>query len=331
MGTRSRVLAALLLFGVGALVLPSTGLAGSDEQIDWNAVKATAPEDWSEELQAQLVAAGHDLEVLAGRVRLIQRSQREEATARDGARLHALRPRIAAAAMATAPEDWSEELKAAVVRAGWDLDEFMEGIRQRQEMAASERSAEPQRDDGVDWEAVKTTSPEDWSDELKAQIVAAGYDVGAIAERVRLGQQKRDEDPDRGVAAELDAIGRRIRMAVANGDMTAEEGRKKWQAARERLAAGDADDDDRLREFQRGVAARAMAAPPEEWTDELKAAILRARWDLDDFTEGIRQRQAAARESGDASRSLTGPQAGTDTAVQERTWGQVKAEVANPE
>ena len=60
-----------------------------------------------------------------------------------------------------------------------------------------------------------------------------------------------------------------------------------------------ADEDEALREFQRGVAERAMAIPPEEWNDRLKAAIVQAGWDLDEFTEGIRQRQARQADSED--------------------------------
>ena len=98
----------------------------------------------------------------------------------------------------------------------------------------------------------------------------------------------------------LDDIGRRIRAAVAAGEMTPEQGRARYQAARESLAdEGDRDGTDRLREFRRGVAERAMAMPPEEWDDELKAAIVRAGWDLDEFTEGIRQRQQMATEPTD--------------------------------
>ena len=47
------------------------------------------------------------------------------------------------------------------------------------------------------------------------------------------------------------------------------------------------------------VAERAMAIPPEEWNDRLKAAIVQAGWDLDEFTEGIRQRQARQADSED--------------------------------
>ena len=60
---------------------------------------------------------------------------------------------------------------------------------------------------------------------------------------------------------------------------------------------GNVDNAERL--FWAGVAERAMAIPPEEWNDRLKAAIVQAGWDLDEFTEGIRQRQARQADSED--------------------------------
>jgi len=59
---------------------------------------------------------------------------------------------------------------------------------------------------------------------------------------------------------------------------------------------GRRDEEETLREFQRGVAERAMAIPPEDWDDGLKAAIVRAGWDLNEFAGGIRERQEAIRE-----------------------------------
>ena len=113
---------------------------------------------------------------------------------------------VAERAMAIPPDEWNDRLKAAIVQAGWDLDEFTEGIRQRQARQADSNAPE--------------------------------YD-------------------------------------------------------------GSGDEDEALREFQRGVAERAMAIPPEEWNDRLKAAIVQAGWDLDEFTEGIRQRQARQADSED--------------------------------
>ena len=140
--------------------------------------------------------------------------------------------------------------------------------------------------DSVDWEMARTTAPEEWSEELKSQIIAAGHDLEEIAERIRLRQQEE-------VARRTDEDG----------------------------------DSDRLAEFQRGVAARAMATPPEEWDEEMKRAIRRAGWDPVVLAERVRQARASDSESVDLSEL----QSGASTVIQERTWGQVKREVANPE
>lgn len=177
-----------------------------------------------------------------------------------------------------------------------------------------------QTEDDVDWETVKTTPPEEWSEELKAQIIAAGHDVEAIAERVRLGQAESGDKE-----AELEALGRRIRAAIENGEMTAEEGRRKMEEARRQIA-GQPSREERIWNA-------AMATDPDEWSDELKEAIARAGWDLDEFTEGIRQRQQRqqmALESDDPQGDRLESRAGEDTAIQETSWGQVKKEIGDP-
>ena len=62
----------------------------------------------------------------------------------------------------------------------------MAAVRKRMEAASGERG----RDDGVDWDAAMATSPDEWSDDLEAQIVAAGYDLEAVAERIRRAQEE---------------------------------------------------------------------------------------------------------------------------------------------
>ena len=44
------------------------------------------------------------------------------------------------------------------------------------------------KDDGVDWRAAMASSPDKWSDELKNQITAAGYDLGEVAEKIKKRQ-----------------------------------------------------------------------------------------------------------------------------------------------
>ena len=405
MGTRSRVLAAVLICAMAAVTLPYSGIAQTQDDVDWETIKKTPPEEWSEELKAQIVAAGHDVDAIAERVRLGQ-AEKEDGKEADldalGRRIRAAvesgamtaeegrrkmeearraiagepsrEKRIWEAAMATDPDEWSDRLKAAILELKPDstIEEIADGVRKRQQMARTRRD----QDDGVDWEKVKTTPPEEWSEELKAQITAAGHDMDAIAERIRLGQVEKED----GKEADLDALGRRIRAAVESGAMTAEEGRRKMEEARQAVGgepsreeriwkaamATDPDEwsdrlkaaileiapgstieeiadairkrqqmareggDERLREFQRGVAERAMATDPDEWSDEMKEAIARAGWDLEDFTEGIRKRQQMAPESDDPQDDRLESRAGEDTAIQETSWGQVKKEIGDP-
>ena len=58
-------------------------------------------------------------------------------------------------AMATPPDEWTEDLNADIERAGWDLDEFSEEIRSRRV-----------------WQEAMATDPDEWSEELKARILA---------------------------------------------------------------------------------------------------------------------------------------------------------------
>ena len=88
--------------------------------------------------------------------------------------------------------------------------------------------------DGIDWGTAKKTAPEDWPEELKAQIVAAGYDLEQIAERIRKYQQ--EEATRTKQDTDIEDIGRRIRAAVERGELTPEKGREKMEYARQ--AAG---------------------------------------------------------------------------------------------
>jgi len=99
------------------------------------------------------------------------------------------------------------------------------------------------------------------------------------------------------------------------------------EAARQSQQAGREGDGDRLRQFQRTVARAAMATAPEEWSDELEGQIVRAGWDLEAVAARVRQAQEGDGESVDLLSDL----GGTNTAIQARSWSQVKAvEAANP-
>ncbi|HIG18796.1 MAG TPA: hypothetical protein EYQ31_16725 [Candidatus Handelsmanbacteria bacterium] len=237
--------------------------------------KSTPPEDWSQELKGQIISAGYDLEQIAKRVRLGQQDQDAERDHEGGDELDEFREGVIARALATVPEEWSDTLQAAIVRAGWDVEELAEGIRLRQEAGQHEDAAAALEKIGAELRAAVERG-EITAEEARARWVAASQHL----------DQSRE-------TAELDAIGLRIRRAVVNGTLTAEEGRERMEQARARLAEADTDQD-RLDEFRREVAERAMATAPEEWSDELKGLIERAGWDLHEFTKGVRMRQQLA-------------------------------------
>ena len=223
--------------------------------------------------------------------------------------------------LATDPAEWSDELKAAILELRPDnaIEEIAAGIRQRQERALREKTETDQIEalkKGV-IERAMYEPPEQWSDELKAAVVHLGWDLEEFTEGIRRRQAQRDANEesrpsDKGEPS-LEDFGRRIRAAVEAGDLTPEEGREKLAAAR-------------LRDFQRGVIQRAMHEAPEKWSGRLKEAISRAGWDLAEFTEGIRQRQAAAAAGTDVNAVELNSLFQLDTAIESSTWGQVKEE-----
>jgi hypothetical protein len=99
------------------------------------------------------------------------------------------------AAMATAPDEWSDELKSQIAAAGYDLNKVTENIQKQQEAQGDKRGKSPKRkrkNDGVDWRAAMATAPDEWSDELKSQIAAAGYDLNKVAEKIQKRQNAKD-------------------------------------------------------------------------------------------------------------------------------------------
>ena len=361
----ARLAAALLLCAVAAATLPpavgaQTREAATVQEIDWETIKSIDPAEWSDELKSQIEAAGHDVDATAERVRahLAQEGpSREEAdrikriwnaafntppaewSERLQAALLEINPglaleeiaarirhrqreeRVWKAAMATDPAEWSDELKAAILELRPDnaIEEIAAGIRQRQERARREKTETDQVEAlkrGV-IERAMHEPPEQWSDELKAAVVHLGWDLEEFTEGIRRRQAQRDANEesrpsDKGEPS-LEDFGRRIRAAVEAGDLTPEEGREKLAAAR-------------LRDFQRGVIQRAMHEAPEKWSGRLKEAISRAGWDLAEFTEGIRQRQAAAAAGTDVNAVELNSLFQLDTAIESSTWGQVKEE-----
>ena len=264
MGTRSRVLAGLMLFALAAVTLPSAGIAQTGERVAGEGDRET-----------------HDMDLDAIGLNIREAIERGDITPEEGR------------------EKWAEVQRQAAQKrdeGALDLDAIGLKIREavangditaeegRERMEAARRRAAggegKQRAERV-WRAAMATDPDEWSEELKAAILELkpNSTIAEIAEGIRqrqaLVESKRDEDGDR------------------------------------------------LRDFRRGVIERAMAAAPEEWSDELKAAIKRAGWDLQEFTEGVRQRQAAGTTVTGFSQILID----LATSVEETSWGQVKEEV----
>ena len=183
------------------------------------------------------------------------------------------------------------------------------------------------------WHAAMATDPIEWSEELKAMILELKPDstIEEIAEGIRQRQARMREKE--GETVDFDALNRKIQTAVDAGELTPEEGRRKLEAMRRAMAAGGRGDrgskadTDRTREYREGIVARAMAEAPEQWSDELKAHIERAGWDLEKFTEGIRQRQAAGTRVTDFSQLLIE----LSTVAEQTSWGEIKKDVGAAE
>ena len=377
----NRFLSVVLLLSMAALTLPSSGIAQTrgggeartktKDEVDWETVRSIAPEDWSDELKAQIVAAGHDVEAIAERVRQGHKAVREkggksleeighkirmavesgELTPEEGrAKYEAVRQRAEAgdgdkargervwrAAMAQDPDEWSAELEAAILELKPDstIEEIAEGIRKRQ---AAERI----------WREAMAQDPDEWSAELEAAILELKPDstIEEIAEGVRQRQahvaDRRRVEAGDGDKAHEDRVWRaamaqdpddwsmELKAAILElkPDTTIEE---IAEAVRKRQAHGAGEGirgedrekvGHRLREFQKGVIARAMALDPDEWPEELQAAIVRAGWNLEEFTEGVRQRQAGT----DEPIKLPQTAVNFNTNIEKSSWGEVKEE-----
>ena len=180
-----------------------------------------------------------------------------------GQRLDQLEQRIQGTAL------WSL-MQASVLVVTVGLLPFGIGCTNENSPSASEPSAKESAEDeallqfqrGIA-ERAMALPPEEWNDRLKEAIVQAGWDLDEFTESIRQRQARQ-----------------------ADSNAPADEGSR--------------DEEEALREFQRGVVERAMALPPEEWNDRLKEAIAQAGWDLDEFTESIRQRQARQARQADS-------------------------------
>ena len=227
-------------------------------------------------------------------------------------------------ANATAPEEWSQELKDQIVAAGYNVVDIAERVRLGQAGARERAAGEGDRekpDTDLDAIGLKIReaiergeiTPEEGREKIEAARRRAAGDEGKWGEE-RVWRAAMATDPDEW-SEELKAAILELKPDSTIEDIA--EGVRQRQV----LARTEQDEKgDRLRDFQRGVIERAMAEAPDEWSDELKAAIERAGWDLQEFTEGVRQRQAAGREVTDLGQIRID----LNTAVEESSWGQIK-------
>lgn len=138
------------------------------------------------------------------------------------------------------------------------------------------------------------------------------------------GAQPSDSQPEE-PREHLEQIGRDLRAAIERGEISTEDARARYEAARTRLSASTAPDENEQRRSR--IIAAAMDKAPEDWSDRLKAAIVEEGWDLAGFTDGIRRRQAHRAEQGTAGDQDVAPQtepAATQTAVEARSWAELK-------
>lgn len=122
----------------------------------------------------------------------------------------------------------------------------------------------------------------------------------------------------------LEQIRIELIAALERGEITPEQARMRFQAARARIDAASESEKAEQSELRRAVIERAMSIPPEEWTARLEDAIVRAGFDLEQFTARIRQRQEYLRQQ-EGMQQLDVPE-DRSTAVQQSSWGQVKSQ-----
>ena len=136
MGTRARVLAAVLLGPLMVVTLPSCGTTGKSEdnriiqglktrerEKTWEQAEVTDPEDWSEELKVQLLKFNPDRTI--------------EEIAKEIRKRRLWRKALETAAM-TDPDEWSDELKTQLL-ARWPdntIEEIAKRVHKRPETAA---------------------------------------------------------------------------------------------------------------------------------------------------------------------------------------------------
>ena len=208
MGMRARVLTAVLLCPLAAVTLPSVSKISAESSRDerlfiivdqdgnmglndksvtfatlkeelqakrqhriWLQAMETDPDEWSEELKAQLLALepSSTIEEIAEKIRKRRLWEKNLPRTLE-------ENRFWRQAMEIDPDEWSDKLKAQllVLESGSTIEEIAEKIRKRRL-----------------WRKAVETYPDDWSDELKAQLLtlktgSLSYEIIATAESAEL-------------------------------------------------------------------------------------------------------------------------------------------------
>ena len=137
----------------------------------WRQAMETDPDEWSEELKAQLLALepSSTIEEIAEKIRKRRLWEKNLPRTLE-------ENRFWRQAMEIDPDEWSDKLKAQllVLESGSTIEEIAEKIRKRRL-----------------WRKAVETYPDDWSDELKAQLLtlktgSLSYEIIATAESAEL-------------------------------------------------------------------------------------------------------------------------------------------------
>ena len=235
MGTRARLLAAVLLGPLMVVTLPSYGsednslednpaMAGAatesgQEDGAWREALATDPDEWSLELKARLLALRPDstIEEIAEAVRRRRLWREALATDPDEWSLE-LKARL----LAQKPDSTIEELKARLpqrrlrgeamamatyhlaqgsplaLKSDTTIEEIAEAVRKRQE-GGIPASAEALIRTAVVVERAMAIPAEEWTEDMNADIERAGWDLDEFSEEIRsrrVWQEAMATDPD---------------------------------------------------------------------------------------------------------------------------------------
>ena len=216
-------------------------------------------------------------------------------------------------AMAQDPNDWSEELTKELLRLkpNTNIEEIAEQIRIRRFHARIQeavKNGEITREEGKErldqlappdkrpnnsgndseietfrrgvLARAKMQDPEEWTDELKAAIVRAGWEIEEIAEKFH---------------------GEKSKLNHKNIE------------------------NEKMHKFREGVLVRAMAQSPNSWSEDLKDAIRKARWNIKELEEKISKHQEEKRsEMRSKSTDLSLLMLDLNTPVEIHSWGQIK-------